>query len=280
MSSPCRGSSPLARGLQSPKFTRTNISGIIPARAGFTETGPENSKSSQDHPRSRGVYVSAKSVARLRSGSSPLARGLPRSRYLDWRSVRIIPARAGFTPPLGEVSSTGADHPRSRGVYYWRALRRSSSRGSSPLARGLLLPRTRYRPGDPDHPRSRGVYGLSRRALMTTRGSSPLARGLPTWWRTYDDGEGIIPARAGFTPAGLHHFLVRPDHPRSRGVYRGGLSMSRYGEGSSPLARGLRVRLSLSITRKRIIPARAGFTIQMYVGLFLYWDHPRSRGVY
>ena len=56
--------------------------------------------------------------------------------------------------------------------------------------------------------------------------------------------------------------------------------MSRYGEGSSPLARGLRVRLSLSITRKRIIPARAGFTIQMYVGLFLYWDHPRSRGVY
>ena len=50
--------------------------------------------------------------------------------------------------------------------------------------------------------------------------------------------------------------------------------------GSSPLARGLRVAQGIVSITARIIPARAGFT-----GPFLYVvlnlsDHPRSRGVY
>ena len=33
-------------------------------------------------------------------------------------------------------------------------------------------------------------------------------------------GDGIIPARAGFTPAGTDFGATVKDHPRSRGVYR------------------------------------------------------------
>ena len=70
----------------------------------------------------------------------------------------------------------------------------------------------------------------------------------------------IIPARAGFTRIGLLHMLSRRDHPRSRGVYLTcGYEATAY-QGSSPLARGLRL---LELDRLRcegIIPARAGFT--------------------
>ena len=73
------------------------------------------------------------------------------------------------------------DHPRSRGVYVMASSRIVSSRGSSPLARGLLRPIVKAqilpriipaRAGFTadssaptcwtwDHPRSRGVYTLA-----------------------------------------------------------------------------------------------------------------------
>ena len=70
------------------------------------------------------------------------------------------------------------------------------------------------------------------------------------------------------------------DHPRSRGVYL--FSSSAVGAflGSSPLARGLRQRLSCRLKGVRIIPARAGFTAAMCRRRQPARDHPRSRGVY
>ena len=70
------GSSPLARGLREHGGHGLDLVGIIPARAGFTETlnCPVNSPS--DHPRSRGVYSSSISASHSAAGSSPLARGL------------------------------------------------------------------------------------------------------------------------------------------------------------------------------------------------------------
>ena len=50
--------------------------------------------------------------------------------------------------------------------------------------------------------------------------------------------------------------------------------------GSSPLARGLRIRLRSGSLGRRIIPARAGFTVEDLVGARPTPDHPRSRGVY
>ena len=50
--------------------------------------------------------------------------------------------------------------------------------------------------------------------------------------------------------------------------------------GSSPLARGLLRAAQKNYDRFRIIPARAGFTIQFRQVASQSRDHPRSRGVY
>ena len=70
------------------------------------------------------------------------------------------------------------------------------------------------------------------------------------------------------------------DHPRSRGVYAGAGFGFMVGAGSSPLARGLLTASDELVRAGRIIPARAGFTAHVEIVLSLFWDHPRSRGVY
>ena len=50
--------------------------------------------------------------------------------------------------------------------------------------------------------------------------------------------------------------------------------------GSSPLARGLPEGTLKVDLDERIIPARAGFTVNDVVLLVPSEDHPRSRGVY
>ena len=54
--SPSQGSSPLARGLHLVRHLPERLRRIIPARAGFTPTSSPSAGSSEDHPRSRGVY--------------------------------------------------------------------------------------------------------------------------------------------------------------------------------------------------------------------------------
>ena len=213
------GSSPLARGLHHAGEPVGVDLGIIPARAGFTRLPRRGPNLRGDHPRSRGVYGPLRARFGPESGSSPLARGLPARPSGGGVHRGIIPARAGFTTACGGHARWRADHPRSRGVYLSRPHRTQGANGSSPLARGLLIPAgappgvpriiparagfTRRRlpavrhPGD--HPRSRGVYVHTINDTYIEEGSSPLARGLlpagaqgPCGWR-------IIPARAGFT---------------------------------------------------------------------------------
>ena len=131
-----------------------------------------------------------------------------------------------------------------------------------------------------DHPRSRGVYRGAGCAGDRRPGSSPLARGLPIAVIYNTDRPGIIPARAGFTRRRNGRPASKRDHPRSRGVYilAGGLSGAL--DGSSPLARGLRMMEKLSLDLRRIIPARAGFTVSGTPACAYVLDHPRSRGVY
>ena len=111
-------------------------------------------------------------------------------------------------------------------------------------------------------------------------GSSPLARGLLIAEMARGSWSGIIPARAGFTPALWGTAWGSRDHPRSRGVYEEELSVDAATRGSSPLARGLRRRRRTRAHGRRIIPARAGFTLPWTVELCCRRDHPRSRGVY
>ena len=182
MASASWGSSPLARGLPR-MLTWTARSGrIIPARAGFTRKRPVGSRRYPDHPRSRGVYVRRENRRAGRKGSSPLARGLLTDDGRKRAALRIIPARAGFTVRFEGGPPADGDHPRSRGVYSSGTRVPRRERGSSPLARGLLLFMVRIfflrgiiparagfthaLPGgssaSSDHPRSRGVYLTNR----------------------------------------------------------------------------------------------------------------------
>ena len=234
------------------------------------------------------------------AGSSPLARGLPQTATAFSRPLRIIPARAGFTPPRRPPPTRSRDHPRSRGVYSSGMCGRTASPGSSPLARGLLVPlphsraRARIIPAragftglppcgrraDRDHPRSRGVYSSPSTSGPTPTGSSPLARGLQGVQGDVAEVPGIIPARAGFTRLMIGFTASSPDHPRSRGVYEVRVRGADGGGGSSPLARGLPAPLLHRPGGERIIPARAGFTRRRRVVALSAEDHPRSRGVY
>ena len=136
-----RGSSPLARGLRLDADRSGVATRIIPARAGFTSVCSTGTRTRRDHPRSRGVYLRLLDGDENSTGSSPLARGLRgtarRRRHHRW----IIPARAGFTAGEAEELRCTPDHPRSRGVYSHWLRRLSPPIGSSPLARGLRLPR-------------------------------------------------------------------------------------------------------------------------------------------
>ena len=213
-------------------------------------------------------------------GSSPLARGLHNAAWWTVRRHRIIPARAGFTQSSNRFCSEVTDHPRSRGVYARRSVLSSIVIGSSPLARGLRGAARAYAEAVMDHPRSRGVYRARRRDPWGDSGSSPLARGLHGGHGAVAHGIGIIPARAGFTRPRTVMARARTDHPRSRGVYFFSKACSISLAGSSPLARGLPVRLSEGQMLAGIIPARAGFTTVSIGDSQRPPDHPRSRGVY
>ena len=238
------------------------MSGIIPARAGFTQSATLKGTLSWDHPRSRGVYRALDRGLRVPQGSSPLARGLLRPNTPQSRHHRIIPARAGFTGTRNIVITIRPDHPRSRGVYLYYREEKGVQIGSSPLARGLLPSSGVHRRIRGDHPRSRGVYAAGPRPRAGPGGSSPLARGLPVLDHGQPGRGRIIPARAGFTCPTSCRRRSRRDHPRSRGVYAPAPGRLAPRCGSSPLARGLlTMRVMTRITR-RIIPARAGFTSQ------------------
>ena len=133
------GSSPLARGLRGCGHRGRRAARIIPARAGFTWASAATTARCRDHPRSRGVYPCTRRRSTARPGSSPLARGLPASPHARGKRLGIIPARAGFTCRRPGSPRPAWDHPRSRGVYSVRSTMQGPSRGSSPLARGLLL---------------------------------------------------------------------------------------------------------------------------------------------
>mgnify|MGYP000996192335 CR=1 FL=1 len=131
-----------------------------------------------------------------------------------------------------------------------------------------------------DHPRSRGVYAWYYAVDENGVGSSPLARGLLASSSIPEAASGIIPARAGFTSGRCRSRTPATDHPRSRGVYHHGRDTLVAQGGSSPLARGLRPEPRVGQLLQRIIPARAGFTIQDISSRSSRSDHPRSRGVY
>ena len=211
---------------------------IIPARAGFTHSLVVRCSALADHPRSRGVYKGHQGHGVVKTGSSPLARGLQYQQPPQRRRPRIIPARAGFT----EQQRAG----RHR-------------RGIIPARAGFTVVVVAVICAPRDHPRSRGVYQPSRRGGGRQHGSSPLARGLRRPHRGPDRQRGIIPARAGFTLGWHGGVSFASDHPRSRGVYIPFGHRTPTSTGSSPLARGLHLAIlgipTMPDPTRRLLPS-------------------------
>ena len=110
------------------------------------------------------------------------------------------------------------------------------------------------------------------------RGSSPLARGPLHQLKERVTGGGLIPARAGTTltiPA-LSGFARA--HPRSRGDHQSPSRSVLWHMGSSPLARGPLRMKKPSVAPTRLIPARAGTTMEASSSRTFTRAHPRSRG--
>ena len=205
---------------------------------------------------------------------------------------------------MGGLGLPKLDHPRACGVYPWRRRGTLARLGSSPRVRGLpvrtssILPCQRIIParagftaffgvccgGGWDHPRACGVYMRPRLMKESPRGSSPRVRGLHPEEKHVHEGNGIIPARAGFTTPSTPSRTSPRDHPRACGVYAVVLANGGSVEGSSPRVRGLPFGQVLLDLEGRIIPARAGFTVGRPHGF--PWgrlgltDHPRACGVY
>ena len=128
------------------------------------------------------------------------------------------------------------------------------------------------------HPRSRGEHRNRRRFVFDVRGSSPLARGtLVADPSPRLDGR-FIPARAGNTASPSRRPNRNPVHPRSRGEHHWPEGAEWPEDGSSPLARGTRIRRRRAGREERFIPARAGNTSQPAADRPVRAVHPRSRG--
>ena len=131
----------------------------------------------------------------------------------------------------------------------------------------------------PVHPRSRGERRQVHDWGSTRVGSSPLARGTRARGRLGRPIVGSSPLARG-TLAGLPGWRIggRRLHPRSRGERISMVRRRFWSAGSSPLARGTRLRVRPRCHRDRFIPARAGNTTTPPHRPALPPVHPRSRG--
>ena len=109
-------------------------------------------------------------------------------------------------------------------------------------------------------------------------GSSPRVRGKPVEGLQTVLEHGLIPARAGKTPAHVDMSSPFPAHPRACG--ENWSQLIEYGDsaGSSPRVRGKRVLGEGHGGGLRLIPARAGKTTQRPSPACRSWAHPRACG--
>ena len=159
--------------------------GLIPARAGNTVPAVARPPARGAHPRSRGEHTTRRAISSGDPGSSPLARGTPPLRAPKHIATGLIPARAGNTDVPDIVERAYRAHPRSRGEHAGFNIIRTTSTGSSPLARGThIFPKGKPKcPGliparagntfgskiatarKGAHPRSRGEHRMGNRRL-------------------------------------------------------------------------------------------------------------------
>ena len=112
------------------------------------------------------------------------------------------------------------------------------------------------------HPRLRGELVDSTVAVVDYLGSSPLTRGTPIADRYGLNVQRFIPAYAGNSNTKTFFIGCSPVHPRLRGELGAAAFRSSGGSGSSPLTRGTRNLVRLSVLGCRFIPAYAGNSLK------------------
>ena len=112
-----KGSSPRMRGALAPANLDPDVWGIIPADAGSTFLVLQSLAQRTDHPRGCGEHRARRALVHWWRGSSPRMRGAPAANPSNSTTDGIIPADAGSTGQLGQVSGSLWDHPRGCGEH-------------------------------------------------------------------------------------------------------------------------------------------------------------------
>ena len=231
-------------------------------------------------------------------GSSPHGRGKLGTVALAVLGIGLIPARAGKTERLESKTLPARAHPRTGGENDQHADLDSVLVGSSPHGRGklVLVPRAarevRLIPAragktspcvrgmglGPAHPRTGGENSVIVYSVPGSIGSSPHGRGKRAGHFPHAGGGRLIPARAGKTLKVSQTRFLTPAHPRAGGENQCLSIFTTHYAGSSPRGRGKPCDYSLSCREPGLIPARAGKTITLVVGLCVWGSSPRGRG--
>ena len=250
------------------------------------------------HPRACGENGKTFTVAVLVVGSSPRVRGKhPRSGNPPWAS-RLIPACAGKTRSNSTCGPVTRAHPRVCGENGVPPLRIVWNRGSSPRVRGKPTPEGHY--GAPGgliparagktrsrlpvrllvaaHPRACGENRVPAGIVAGHPGSSPRVRGKRPFPQLRAGAPGLIPARAGKTPAASPATDPTWAHPRACGENAASSRQSSFVAGSSPRVRGKRGGDDALAAAPGLIPARAGKTPTRPPASSTRAAHPRACG--
>ena len=232
------------------------------------------------------------------SGSSPRVRGKRAGVAQERGGGGLIPARAGKTAFTSAPTPRSWAHPRACGENFHFCDWPPMPRGSSPRVRGKpvgergrcfaggLIP---ARAGKTQraclpastrtaHPRACGENHGEVPATRQPRGSSPRVRGKLVPARPLRPLLGLIPARAGKT----RRTTLAPGppgaHPRACGENAWLNSSAVISPGSSPRVRGKRKPPRSRGRVGRLIPARAGKTVDRVHAGLQSRAHPRACG--
>ena len=157
-----------------------------------------------------------------RSGSPPLARGVPTHNILGGISARITPACAGSTLDYSLIRHNERDHPRLRGEYLIIPTACNNNIWITPACAGSTVFRLWLTHPNQDHPRLRGEYQTAEVIHKVLGGSPPLARGVRLYPLLIGMLRRITPACAGSTSVMSNLQERHRDHPRLRGEYLSG----------------------------------------------------------
>ena len=187
-----------------------------------------------------------------------------RGEYNDWNTDK---ATEQGSPPL------------ARGIPLYLS-DEDKEMGITPACAGNTTMEATLQLGIRDHPRLRGEYQAQFFPLVAESGSPPLARGIPDVILSIVFLNGITPACAGNTVGAVLEQRYLWDHPRLRGEYTEYNNRKKQQSGSPPLARGILIQRRKDSFVKRITPACAGNTLELFGGIGSPRDHPRLRGEY